>query len=359
MPIAENRMPEVETVQRLVEELPRILPNLILEKISREVKLDSGSRADLVVRVRAGNLVRNLIVEVKSIGEPRMAEQAITQLLRMAAAFPQSYPVFGAPYVSRRAREICKAAGVGFIDLAGDAYLRFGSVLVDKAGVDGKPLERRSLRSLLAPKATRVVRALLEAPTEPRRITDLADRTSMSVGGVFRVVDLLETKGLVVRGPGKALTVPEPGRLLLEWARDWSVDKSETRRYFSFERTPEAIISRIAAAAKDTGSRYALTGMAGASFVAPFVRYEDVWAYVAAGSERLIDQLELRPVSSGANVVLLEPYDQGVFTGVREIRGSQVVSNVQLFVDLYNYPARGREQAEEILERAIKFPEAR
>jgi hypothetical protein len=31
------------------------------------------------------------------------------------------------------------------------------------------------------------------------------------------------------------------------------------------------------------------------------------------------------------------------------------VSNVQLYVDLYNYPARGREQADFLRERKIGF----
>lgn len=43
------------------------------------------------------------------------------------------------------------------------------------------------------------------------------------------------------------------------------------------------------------------------------------------------------------------PYDEGIFYGVSQVDGVNVVSKVQLFVDLFNYPARGEEAAEVML----------
>ena len=98
-----------------------------------------------------------------------------------------------------------------------------------------------------------------------------------------------------------------------------------------------------------------ITGMAGASLVSPFVRFTEVWLYLKGDSEKLVSELDLRPVSSGANVVIFVPYDKGVFMGERKIRGKRVVSDIQLFLDLYKFPARGQEQAERILDTEIKF----
>jgi len=53
--------------------------------------------------------------------------------------------------------------------------------------------------------------------------------------------------------------------------------------------------------------------------------------------------------------MLVEPYDEGVFWGIQMINGIKVVANIQLYVDLFNYPARGREQAEFLREKKIKF----
>ena len=51
---------------------------------------------------------------------------------------------------------------------------------------------------------------------------------------------------------------------------------------------------------------------------------------------------------SGVDVTLLEPYDVGVFPGLREISGMNVVSDLQLYLDLKSYGARGEEAAQAI-----------
>lgn len=355
--IESRRTSTPELLRQLREELPRLLPNLKVEAVQKEERVGSVDRPNFAVRVRYGQTARELVFEVSSIGEPRMAELAITRLRRIGRGRPNSYPVFAAPYISTRSREICRSEEIGYLDLAGNAYLRFGPVLIDRTSDAGHSIERRGLRSLLAPKATRVIRALLQAPSEPTQITLLAKACSMSPAGVFFVVELLESKGFVTRDQRRRIMVSEPRRLLLEWAQNWSVEKSRANRYFSFEKGPERLISSISENAKRLGVEYAFTGMAGASFVAPFTRYEDVWVYVRGESETLRGALDLRPVTSGANVVILTPYDEGVFMGAHDVRGTQVVSDIQLFVDLYTNPARGQEQAEQILEKAIRFPE--
>ena len=47
--------------------------------------------------------------------------------------------------------------------------------------------------------------------------------------------------------------------------------------------------------------------------------------------------------------------DEGVFYKVQRLREVCVVSNVQLYVDLYNYPARGREAGEHLRREVIRF----
>jgi hypothetical protein len=59
----------------------------------------------------------------------------------------------------------------------------------------------------------------------------------------------------------------------------------------------------------------------------------------------LVDRLRLKPVSSGANVTLIEPYDEGVLYGAREIERAPVVSPVQLYLDLTKTKGRGEEAA--------------
>ncbi|MGQ9586957.1 MAG: type IV toxin-antitoxin system AbiEi family antitoxin [Thermoplasmata archaeon] len=208
---------------------------------------------------------------------------------------------------------------------------------------------------MFAPKATRVIRALLLDPRRAMRITDLARECTMSPAGVYWVVRLLEDKGYVGRDSSKRILLTKPKELLDMWAANWTVERNEFKDYFSLEKSPELRIKKFAEFAETKGIQYAFTLMAGASLVAPFVRYQVVWVYVEGDERRIIEGLDLRPVEGGGNIVLVRPYDEGVFQGLQVVDGVKAVSNVQLYVDLYNFRARGREQAEFLRERVIRF----
>jgi hypothetical protein len=67
----------------------------------------------------------------------------------------------------------------------------------------------------------------------------------------------------------------------------------------------------------------------------------------------LFELLGLKPVTSGANVTLLGPYDEGVFYGSQDREGTQVVSSVQVYLDLKNIRGRGEEAAQALLDQVI------
>jgi hypothetical protein len=66
--------------------------------------------------------------------------------------------------------------------------------------------------------------------------------------------------------------------------------------------------------------------------------------------QNIVGSLELRPTIGDGNVRLVQPFDEGVFYKTQDVEGVKIVSNVQLYVDLINYPSRGEEAAKNILE---------
>ena len=75
----------------------------------------------------------------------------------------------------------------------------------------------------------------------------------------------------------------------------------------------------------------------------------------AEAGDALAEALGAREVERGANLRLSEPYYRySAFYGVRIVDGLPVVADLQLWLDLYDYPQRGREQAERILERGLR-----
>jgi DNA-binding HxlR family transcriptional regulator len=346
---------ESEIKEELLRRISDLLPNLKVTDITERERISKRTVPDLILEVKTGNTQKNLLIEIKSIGEPKVVMNAIFQLNKLREELLDTYPVFTAPFIGERSREICVEEGIGYIDLSGNAYLQFDSVLIDRISKNSSKIERENTRNIFSTKATRVLRTLLERPQDRKRIKDIAKTCDMSPSGVYYVLNQLENKGYVARTETKEIRVIEPKRLLLDWGNNWTGEKSPAERYFSFARSVEELMEKITLSATKLRCEYAFTGMAGASLVAPFVRFTDVWLYLLDDSKKLIEDLDLRPVSTGANVVILDPYDKGVFMGEREIRGKKVVSDIQLFLDLYRNPARGKEQAERILDTQIKF----
>ena len=97
-----------------------------------------------------------------------------------------------------------------------------------------------------------------------------------------------------------------------------------------------------------------LTAFSAAARMAPAVRYQRVSAYAPDGAEALIVPLKLKPVSSGGNLLLIEPYDDGVFIGAQERDGVKFVSPLQAYLDLQYVKGRGQEAADAILQGALE-----
>jgi hypothetical protein len=79
----------------------------------------------------------------------------------------------------------------------------------------------------------------------------------------------------------------------------------------------------------------------------------DIYVKTRKDADIIASKLNLSPIESGGNVKLVLPYDEGVFYGMQQLRKVRTVSNIQLYADLFNYPARGMEAAEHLL-RIIK-----
>jgi len=78
------------------------------------------------------------------------------------------------------------------------------------------------------------------------------------------------------------------------------------------------------------------------------------FSYIDGNISDIAKSLQLRKVESGANVVLLQPYDEGVFYGLQNINDIKVVSDIQLYLDLKSYRGRGEDAAQAIFEQRIK-----
>lgn len=354
----EKERPELARAEEALLDCLRLVPFL---RATPEAEWSGGSQPqpDVMVRVEweGGQKAPVRIVgDVLRSGEPRLTRRAIHELFWYTSRVsPGSYGVIIAPYISPYAGSICEREGYGYLDLAGNCHLAFDQVFIHREGRPNPTPERRALRSLFSPKAERVLRVLLCHAGRVWRLQELAEEAEVSLGYTHRIKEQLLDREWLGEDP-EGLRLLQAERLLRTWVENYDFTRQRKHNYHSLLEVRDLEAALVECAGRES-LPYAFTGFSGAARVAPHTRYQRVHAYVRpTGRQRLVEAMGLKPVSSGANVTLLEPYDEGVFYGAQIRQGACVVSPVQLYLDLRMLPGRGEDAAEHLLD-AVLLPQ--
>ena len=321
----------------------------------RDVRVRTGwlGGPDLEADVRFRDDVRRFLVEFKSSGQPRMIREAVNQLLRYRADASDAHLVIAAPYISPESAELCRREGVGYVDLAGNCLLCFDQVYIRREGNPNPFAAKRDLRSLYSPKASRVIRVLLTDPFRVWKMEELAEASGVSLGQAHNVKKLLADREWIEGGQrGFSLRFPE--RLLDEWSENYDYRRNRAVEFYTMRSVSE-IEYDVVAACQEANRRCALTGFSAAARLAPFVRYQRAAIYVDGAIEQIASKTGLKRVSSGGNLNLITPYDEGVFYGATELNGITIVSAIQAYLDVKSVPSRG-EEAADFLRREVILP---
>ena len=286
-------------------------------------------KADLVVVVRKGLVPRDVPALVASAGQPALVVST---------------------FLGGRARELLAQAGMCYADATGNFRLVVSSpaVFLEGVGADQDP-ERapRPLHSLRGAAAARVVRALCEFPP-PFGVRALAEDAATPLGTVSRVVSFLEIEALLTRDERKQVVTVDWAGLLTRWAKDYGVATTNVMRAYLEPRGLGALWPKLSRL-----PRYAATGSIAGTSVAP-TRLATIYVDDPEAAGRALD---LVTTEAGANVWLLQPYDDVVFERTRrkQVTAGEattdlvVVSFPQTVVDLMTSPGRGPQEAEALL----------
>lgn len=311
---------------------------------------------DLSIEVQTGGGSKyTLVFEVKSTGQPRFARMAVNQLKEMVSKNSNYYGVFASPFISEESRKICQENKIGFIDLGGNCFFKFDNVYLS---IEGKPNlfpNTRPLKTLFYSKSSRALRVLLCNPRQNWFVKDLSKEADISIGQAFLVKKKLLEEEFIEKfqiDEQKKFKLIKPDKLLGEWEKNYSYKKNNIRNYYSLDDT-KTIESNIANYCNAKKIKYAFTLTSGASLVAPFLRYNRVFIYILGNIETFAKDLNFKEVSSGSNISILQPYDEGVFYNLQVIDRAKVVSDIQLYLDLISYKERGEEAAKFLFEQRI------
>src|SRR6059036_2084387 len=344
-----------EVRRQVAQRLRELLPKAKSWQESAETKI-GGQIADLLAKFQLAGQEHTLVVEVSSLGQPRQIRASVTRLNEIRRELPGAHPVAAAIYIGPQSARILKSNNLGFVDLSGNCYLAFENVLIEKEGKKNLRPSTRPLRSLFAPRATRVARVLLVEPARAWRLEELARAAQVSLGHAHNVVKRLQELAWVERDENQRIRHGKPADLLEGWCESYTYRANEMSAYAAPERVTRAFMSAIARAATAEGRRYAFTLNAGVSLVAPSLRVPAVHCYLDGDPAPLAAALGLRATAEADGAVhFLAPYDPGVFYGALEKGGLRVVCLPQLYADLLHHERRGREQAEHLRREAMGY----
>jgi hypothetical protein len=308
--------------------------------------IENAFKPDFRMGIRIQNRSLTILAEYKSSGQPRLAREAALQIKNWLDIGQGDYGVFTAPYISPEAAAICKDAGIGYLDLAGNCLISFETIYVHREGKPNSNIQRREQRSLYSPKAERILRVLLSRPQQGWKTETLAEAAQVSFGQVANVKKFLADHEWLTQN-GDGIRLKDPGTVLDEWAAQYRFSRNQVVDYYALAEVAECEY-QLAEACQRQGMRYALTAFSGAARLAPAVRYQRAVVYVDGDLDSLTNSLGWKPVTSGSNVSILVPYDEGVFFENREVGGTQLAAPIQIFLDLQNYRGRGQEAAQAI-----------
>ena len=346
-------MQEKHIIKELEGSIEQLLPVPGLEVV---VEHGRSVQCDLRVKANYQGLRFDLIIEVVSANNLPLFRDKINRL-KSSVQGNHVVPVLAAPYLSPKRQTLCRESGVYFMDLSGNIFVAHQSFYVERIGFLNKYPEKRQRRYPFSDKASLILRELMKHPKRQWGIRELAEKIELNPGYVSRMAKSLSESGYAARAGGK-LKIRSSKEILDDWVRAYDLKRNELHRYFVLAPDVKSILHRLREIVISRKIEYALSVQAGAGLVAPHAVYKEVHMYVGDGEgiEFFKKELDLKSADQGANLVLMMPYyKHSVFYDSREVEDLRVVSDIQLYLDLYGYPVRGREQAEHLYDKRLKM----
>ena len=286
------------------------------------------------------------VIEWKSSGGSAPVRQAIDSLRRERAvvgAYP--IPLVAVPYMGPVGRDMCRAAGVGWLDLSGNAWIVAPGLRIKVHGEPNRFKHRGQIASAFAPKSSRIARWLLMHPGQALRQRGIAHETGVSVGLTSRTIRRLLDDGLVERDSNGRIHVRDRSALLDAWHEVYAFERHEIVRGHVNARSGDDLVQRVGSILQERGKDCAATGLGAAWLYSRFAAFRTATFYVTEPVASLAHEIGFREEPRGANLWLVTPRDPGVFEGATDRNGVRCAHPVQVYLDLKGHAERAKEAA--------------
>jgi DNA-binding transcriptional regulator YhcF (GntR family) len=353
----------IKSEQKLLKELNEtlsILPQVKLLKFDVQSAEGSDSGVDAKAEIETKNKKKiEILVQCKASGYPRDLERVVKQLKEYKQKSAETIALIVSQAISPGARKLLQDEGIGYFDAGGSLYLPFsdGIYFIDRPA----PALERKLQNIYEGKSSQVLHILLSNPEREWHVTELAEEAEVSPYTVHHVFTNLEKQSIVERhgkGPESVRILKKARDLLNAWEENYSYKHYKFLNFYKWSQSTDSLRDEIAETLESRKINYALTLASGAQLVAPFITGSEKLYFIVEESMELDDAIGaagLEPVEDGALVTFMTTRSRAPLLNRQKIRDLYVASDVQLYLDLSKWKARGREQAEHLRWERLKF----
>ncbi len=213
----------------------------------------------------------------------------------------------------------------------------------------------RPLRDPFADRASLLLRTLLSSPGAEWSIRGLAEAASVTPMLSSDVVRQLEAWSLVTTRPeGRKLLVrlTQPTALIERWAASYEWQRNASIAFDAAIPDNRALLDLLRRALQKR--RWALTLLAGAWQRIRYTPTDRLHIYIECEYVSELREIARREGwvedPAGRVVLMKSAYRQSIWSGLTHTPETDIplVSDIQLVLDLWHYPERGRETAEQL-----------
>lgn len=316
---------------------------------------------DLKIKIALWDKRFSLACEIKNELRSSMIGDIIQRLKKYTSSKTRLLPVVVVPFIGKRFRDKFKKENIFYFDLSGNIFLAGPGIYIEKETDKNLFRVDQSSKSPFADKASLVLRLLLSRPHQAFGIREIAREAGINPGWVSRIVRNLLDYGYLGKKENGTVRIIRPREVLQDWAAFYDYRKNSIYSFYYHSPDVDGILQRLKEVDVPDDIEWALTLQAGASLVAPFAVFGEVYLYTqgekgfSQAMEFWKSCLQLETARIGANLFLMKPYyKNSVFWGKKRIKGYPVVSAIQLYLDLKRFPLRGEEQAEHIFKKRFE-----
>lgn len=321
-----------------------------LDSESIQLELKNHPIDDLSFGLRVGHV--QFLGMMRSLGDTPTIAAALEKFKR-ASLKPRVHRLLVVPFMGEVGDRLCREAGVSWVDLSGNAYIRADKLFIH---VSGNPNEFKRVgrpSNVFAAKSSRITRYLLQHPKDSFLQAELADATGLDPGYTSKIVHRLEELRLISRNENDEVKVRDPDLLLDAWSEKYDFSMHRIIKGTVASTNSRDLALSLQERLREYSGEYAATGLAASWFMDKFATHRIVTFYVENPTRAMFSTLKFHEGEKGANVWLVVPKDEGVFQGKKVVDGLMCVHPVQAYLDVLQHPERGPEAAESLRESLL------